>query len=91
LAVTVSDGSISFTRTLTVTIGLIGDISADSLGILIEFPGQPGWNFQVQYSTSVQNPTWLPLGTPVEIRPGVFQFRDVTPPEGARFYRLVAQ
>ena len=66
-------------------------VASNNLGngaSLIQFQGIPGYTYTIEYTESLQNPVWQPLGTSTADATGVFAFTDA-PGSGSppRFYR----
>jgi hypothetical protein len=57
---------------------------------IVSFPTVTGFNYQLQYSTSLSNPTWLPVGSPVSGNNGTRTVSDSIN-LGPRFYRVLVQ
>jgi hypothetical protein len=60
--------------------------------IVLSFPTQPGFNYQVQYKTNLTDANWIPLGAPLSGNSSnglntVQLFADPTI-ESNRFYRV---
>jgi hypothetical protein len=57
---------------------------------IVSFPTVTGFNYQLQYSTSLTNPNWLPVGSPVSGNNGTRSVSDSIN-LGPRFYRVLVQ
>ena len=54
--------------------------------IMLGFTGVAGGTYTVEYTTDLTN--WFTAGPAIEVQPGQFVFRDATPHQLARFYRM---
>jgi len=61
----------------------------DGTNVVVAFPTQSGFSFQVQYKTNLTDPVWLPLGTV----PGDNTIKTLADPASSttRFYQVVEQ
>ncbi|HEV2327235.1 MAG TPA: hypothetical protein VGY56_00425 [Verrucomicrobiae bacterium] len=50
-----------------------------------------GHGYQVQYKTSLSDPSWLPLGAPVTATNATASYTDTTASGATRFYRVISQ
>ena len=56
----------------------------------LRFSGIPGRNYSIQFSNSLDIPTWQTLATATADGAGAFEFVDTPPPAGPpRFYRSI--
>ncbi|MEI2722106.1 MAG: PKD domain-containing protein [Verrucomicrobiota bacterium] len=70
---------------------LAPSLSASGTNFQIQFPGQAGINYGLEYATNLAAPTtWLTLKT-LTSTGGVVQFTDPAATNAARFYRVKAQ
>jgi hypothetical protein len=56
--------------------------------VRVQFVGTPGRRFQLERSTSIHNPSWLPASAEFQGQGGVASLSDSTPAAGNAFYRL---
>jgi hypothetical protein len=68
---------------------LIATASRSGGNILISFPTQTGFAYQVEYKNNLTDSSWTPLGSAVAGNGAVQSVSDSTPP-GNRFYRVHA-
>jgi len=64
-------------------------VAVASGNLQISIPTQNGYNYQLQYTTSLTNPTWTPLGGLISGDGAVHSVAD--PLAGTRFYRVLVQ
>jgi hypothetical protein len=91
----VGNGSLTATGTVTVTVtaapgGLAQSISVSGGAATLQFHGIPGYQYDVQRTTSLEAPvTWTTLTGSAVIAGtnGVFGFTDTNAPNGTAFYR----
>ncbi len=70
---------------------LAPSLSGSTTNFQIQFPGQAGINYGLEYATNLSAPiTWLTLKT-LTSTGGVVQFTDTSATNAARFYRVKAQ
>jgi len=70
---------------------LAPSLSGSTTNFQIQFSGQAGINYWIEYATNLSSPTtWLTLKT-LTSTGGVLQFTDTTATNAARFYRVRAQ
>ena len=93
---TVSDGrGGSATGTVLVTVrsatdpslNIIGGVTTNQNGALIQFAGIPGRTYTVERSVDLS--TWTAIGTATVPAHGITSFQDTSPPPGGGFYRTV--
>jgi hypothetical protein len=91
----VTDGQ-GVTATATVTVNVQDDntqsknilsVTPDGNDFVIKFAGIPGTTYTIQSTEDLGSPSWEDRGTASAGANGLFEFRDVNPPSGSRFYR----
>jgi hypothetical protein len=68
---------------------LTATVSRNGGNIVISFPTQTGFAYQVEYKNNLTDPNWTPLGNAVAGNGAVQSVTDSTPPTN-RFYRVHA-
>ncbi len=56
----------------------------------ISFLSQPGYGYQVEYKTNLNDAVWIPLGSAI-VGDGTSQFVNDVAGAGSRFYRVRIQ
>jgi len=64
-------------------------VSYQAPNVVISFPTQSGFKYQLQYKTNLSDPSWTALGGPIAGDNTVKSVND--PIAGRRFYRAVVQ
>jgi hypothetical protein len=57
--------------------------------VIVHFAGIPGIEYQVQFTTSLNNPQWQVLSAVTAGQNGRFELRDARSPDQMRFYRAL--
>jgi hypothetical protein len=65
-------------------------ISASGGSLAISFPTQPGYSYQVEYTTNLTDAVWIPLGS-ATVGNGSVQSVLNAIGAGSRFYRVQIQ
>ena len=70
------------------TFNILG-IVPDGTDMVVRFAGVPGVTYQIQHSSNPAGPVWHNDAAPVADAAGRFEFRDISPGAGTRFYRAL--
>ena len=90
LLVTNQAGSItSDIASLTVLLPpAIRSLTFTESGVLISLPSVIGFNYELDYKDSLNDPDWLPASSPLPGTGDVISLEDATLPSASRFYRI---
>lgn len=91
VTVSVSDGAVTVTEVIQVNVGLFVAIDQQNGARVFRFTALPGATYQIEYTTSLNNPVWNNIGAATEQSPGSYSFVDPNPTGPVRYYRIRVQ